>query len=291
MSKLYDVISRLEDASVQGGNGFDTVFPDSYQKPEQEQAPWIRILVFAVAFVALGGLTVVFTGWWQDRFSQQGLPVFSSRPVAVAETPTTVVPVTNLLIEAHPATVTFTENRETDQNSVTDTGDISPETMSVDVAETAATVETIDRILQTTSLNTPAPNKPTSSQNTTIYIRELDIAEAEPYQDQDQAPQDQTNSTAEYTKIGDDKAKTSRWLHQAELYRRSGEWEGAILLYQRVWDITGDPGVANNLAASLIEMKRFEEALKILKESSAIAPNDPDIKMNLSIVKRILDRH
>ena len=49
-----------------------------------------------------------------------------------------------------------------------------------------------------------------------------------------------------------------------EQRRRAGDWNGAIVLFTKVWEKSGNLGVANNLAALLMQVDRLEEAEKIL---------------------------
>ena len=299
MSKLYDVISRLEDVASQEKNGPDVLSPEvnGQPEPEKERRPWKRVLLLALLFIALGVVAIGATAWLQQKFTSRTL---STSPARSSINPEIVLtaPVQDQfpapIIQEEPSPVDVVQILPTNppllQKAQTSTPENITElfqgTMSIDVAMEDITVESLDYFLQTAIFDLPDFLESDDSWRTTIFIHDLDIAEAindssvviepVPYTHHDTAAAENL------------KASSSRWLHQAELYRHNGEWEGAILLYQRVWDISQDPDVANNLAAALIEMNRPEEAHRILKDTIASAPNDPDIKLNLRIVEQIL---
>jgi hypothetical protein len=77
-------------------------------------------------------------------------------------------------------------------------------------------------------------------------------------------------------------------LQQAEEYRAAGRMEEAAGLYRTVWAKTGDPGVANNLAAALLVLGRAKEAEGVLSEALKKAPDDVDLKFNLDLARRKL---
>lgn len=297
MSKLYDVISRLEDVAEHDATGFETPEPSADEKTGKLQSPSVRILLFSLLFIILGSIAVALTAWWQNWFAQQDVTLFS-KDVAVQQElqpplPTGVVPLQPLHPAYKNADAQISDNvtpRKTQDNIPNNEllivdNELLPDTMGVDIGLRDRTVETIDDFLANLIVDQKDLQKTVPHRNVKIYIHDLDIAEAIVETDQHSA--DVVFPTSQSTNINARKAKTSRWLHQAELYRHNGEWEGAIALYQRVWNISGEPGVANNLAAALIQVNRLEDALKILHEASNIAPNDPDIKENLKILKQI----
>ena len=92
------------------------------------------------------------------------------------------------------------------------------------------------------------------------------------------------------TAVVDQSAQISRWLHQAERLRMDGEWESAATLFLKVWENSGNPAVANNLAASLIRLDRPEEAYGILKEALEKTPDDKDLQSNFILVRQLTGR-
>ena len=287
MSKLYDVISRLEDVAEQDTQGFETPLPEFEEKPRKLQSPALRIVLFSLLFVILGILAVALTAWWQNWFAKQEVSLFPKdggvqqvqHGILPTEKNTTIQPTDN-------TTPKKTEETIADNQPLKVTEELLPDTMVADIGHLDKSVETIDdflkkRIFAQSNIERTVPLK-----NVRIYIHDLDIAEV--VIEETPPSTKVTIPTSQTTNINAHKAKTSRWLHQAELYRHSGEWEAAIALYQRVWNISGEPDVANNLAAALIQVNRLEDALEILREASIIAPNDPDIKENIEILRQLM---
>lgn len=287
MSKLYDVISRLEEVVEQDAQGFETPLPEFEEKPRKFQSPSLRIVLFSLLFVVVGILAVALTAWWQNWFAKQDVALFPQN-VSVQQVQQGALPTDKNTIVPPAENVMSSKTQETIPNNqpLRVTEELLPDTMAVDVGHLNRTVDTIDDFLKKKIFDQLNPERTVPLNNVRIYIHDLDIAEA--VVDEELLSTEETFPTSQSTNINESKAKTSRWLHQAELYRHGGEWEAAIALYQRVWDISGEPDVANNLAAALIQVNRLEDALKILHEASNIAPNDPDIKENLKILKQLL---
>jgi tetratricopeptide (TPR) repeat protein len=302
MSKLYDVISRLEEVAAQEGQEPEFSLADEETVVDKSRSPWLKIVLLALAFVVLGSITVALTAWWQNWFRKSTL---STAPQIhhseVAQPPTPPMLVEQAIIPPPPevkkeeilphsrqepaTTVTLSDEQE-----LSTLVDPQPALMSVDVANLDTIVGSLENIIndlkkENSSIQMEVTRNP-SGHSATIYVHELEIAEVitedEIFQEPYPLPTQILADPAE------EKAKASRWLHQAELYRHEGEWEGAIALYRKVWEISKDPNVANNLAAALIEIERPEEALEILKAGSIAAPEDRDIKLNLSIIQQML---
>jgi tetratricopeptide (TPR) repeat protein len=301
MSKLYDVISRLEDVAERDPAGFETPEPTPDEKTSKFSSPSVRILLLSLLFIVLGTLAVALTAWWQNWFVQQDIAFFP-KDVPVQQTqqpplpPKEIIPQPAILPDKNTAvhlpnnvtvgkTLEKQENIHNNQPLIID-DELLPDIMGVGVGLRDRTVVTIDDFLENLIFDQKDFQKTLPHRNVKIYIHELDIAEA--IVELEPLSADVVFPTSQSTNINESKAKTSRWLHQAELYRHNGEWDGAIALYQRVWDISGESGVANNLAASLMQVDRPQEALKILEQAISIAPNDKDIKQNLTILKQIL---
>ena len=81
-----------------------------------------------------------------------------------------------------------------------------------------------------------------------------------------------------------------RLLYRAEKFRKLGLKEQALAIYQRVWEKSRNPLVANNLAALLMDKGRYEKALKILEQAAKVSPSDEDIKYNLEQLRLFLSK-
>jgi hypothetical protein len=304
MSKLYDVISRLEEVAAQDEQEPIFILADEQPVKKKNRSPWLRIVLLALAFVVLGSITVALTAWWQNWFIKDTLhttPPTNQVKVTQAPTPSAsleqpVLPppagpandqTTPVSSEVPDATVTPDNTQE-----LTALVESQPALTSVDVANQDSIVMSLEDIINDLKKQHPSVqmevNRHPSGRSATIYIHELEIAEAitedEIFDELSPLP------TQRLAELAEDKAKVSRWLHQAELYRHEGEWEGAIALYRKVWETSKDPNVANNLAAALMEIERPEEALEILKAGNLAAPEDRDIRLNLSIIEQMLSR-
>lgn len=285
MSKLYDVISRLEDVAERDATGFETPEPTSGDKTKKLQSPSVRIIIFCLLFILLGTLAIALTAWWQNWFVQQDVTLFP-KDLPVQQQPSLSANITSGTHPPDNAAPEKVQERTTYHQPLIVDDELLPDILDVGMGDRDRTVTTIDDFLKSEHFDQSVSKATAPLKNVKIYIHDLDIAEA--VVEREPISVGRNFPTSQSTIINESKAKTSRWLHQAELYRHNGEWDGAIALYQRVWDITGEPGVANNLAAALIQVNRPEEALKILMEGSNIAPNDPDIKQNLTIIKQLL---
>ena len=261
-------------------------------------------MLLALAFVVLGSITVALTAWWQNWFTRDSLPTTpptnqakitqsTTPPISVEQPviPTSPVPAQE---ETTPVRPEQPAVAVTSGNTVNLTALVAPQPAltSVDVANQDAIVMNLENIINDLKKHPPSIQveitRHPSGPSATVYIHELEIAEA--VTDEEIFDEPSPLPTQRLAALADDKAKVSRWLHQAELYRHEGEWEGAITLYRKVWETSKDPNVANNLAAALMEIDRPEEALEILKAGSVAAPEDRDIRLNLSIIQQMLSR-
>lgn len=73
----------------------------------------------------------------------------------------------------------------------------------------------------------------------------------------------------------------------AEESRNRGDFAEAARLYRKVWEKSGDPWVANNLAASLMMLGKHREALAILRQALEKHPGDADLEYNLEIAQTL----
>ncbi|WP_456384437.1 hypothetical protein [Desulfolithobacter sp.] len=74
-------------------------------------------------------------------------------------------------------------------------------------------------------------------------------------------------------------------LQAAEDCLKRDDFGEAARLYRLVWKKTGNPLVANNLAASLMMMDRNLEAVNILQEALQQHPGDTDLEYNLEMAR------
>ncbi len=77
-------------------------------------------------------------------------------------------------------------------------------------------------------------------------------------------------------------------LYQAEERRIEGDMEAAVILYRRAWKLNKSPATANNLAAGLFALKKYNEAHRLLQKAIDMAPDDTDLQYNLKITQERL---
>ncbi|OCC15087.1 hypothetical protein DBT_1573 [Dissulfuribacter thermophilus] len=78
--------------------------------------------------------------------------------------------------------------------------------------------------------------------------------------------------------------KTLKLIQLAEELRMSGDLNGSVNIYRRLWKETHSPLVANNLGAILILMGKYKEAKNLLETAIKLSPDDEDLKYNLRLV-------
>ena len=76
-----------------------------------------------------------------------------------------------------------------------------------------------------------------------------------------------------------------RMLQQAEELRDSGKIGDAERIYEKLWQRTRNPLIANNLAACLIISGELRKARRILEKALKLNPDDPDLHYNLKILE------
>ncbi len=79
-------------------------------------------------------------------------------------------------------------------------------------------------------------------------------------------------------------------LSQAEEYRQNGQWKLALKSYEKLWQFSKEPDIANNYAGVLIVLGEYGKALKILKEAAKSAPSDKDIMRNMMIAEKKIEQ-
>jgi len=77
-------------------------------------------------------------------------------------------------------------------------------------------------------------------------------------------------------------------VQTAEECRNRGDFAEAARLYRKVWEKSGDPLVANNLAASLMMLGKNREALAILQQALERHPGDADLEYNLEAARTLV---
>lgn len=299
MSKLYDVINRLEEVAAREGENPEIPAEPEFTLVEEKRSPVVRILFIAGICIVLGLSAVGGAYWWKNSFPGKNAPATAAptqvktEPAPPLEPSSRLQPDTPRIPEKQFVNTPATEEPETAGIAFEEWRSPAtvetPQIMSVDVAGLNRATDEIEQIIalepDISPMDVPIADGKSSnikiSKLNTITIKERQAPSPKPTEPP--PPQEIAGSTAE------DFTKTTRWLHQAEIYRHQGEWDGAITLYKRVFNTTRDPAVANNLAAALIETRRIDQAHKILQEAALAAPDDPDIKQNLQVIQQMLD--
>ncbi len=88
--------------------------------------------------------------------------------------------------------------------------------------------------------------------------------------------------------LEDLKRTVQQILYQAEERRKEGDMEAAVILYRHAWKLKKSPATANNLAAGLFALKKYNEAHRLLQKAIDMAPDDTDLQYNLNITKERL---
>ncbi len=88
--------------------------------------------------------------------------------------------------------------------------------------------------------------------------------------------------------LEDLKRTVQQILYQAEERRKEGDMEGAVILYRHAWKLKKSPAIANNLAAGLFALKKYNEAHSLLQKALDMTPDDADLQYNLNITQERL---
>lgn len=251
-----EVDFNLEEEQIPGA-----VFRDKYHAslPRKKRNSLLYMLIFVLAMLALG-IVIYFTAAWlkKDIAPEPQPPEDATRPAMSAGQ--------NAAGTGHIfgdlSNVTIIEKEEQPEK-------VANTTHTPPAAPAKPAVQPVD------SEHTPPPVPPRKAPAAVpppiVHHVPVPVLQPEEY------PARPIEASREYFKL-------KQWLHQAEELRRKGDWDGAISLYSRIWQQGQDPGVANNLAASLIFRKRFPEAQQVLKDALKLAPNDPDLLSNYQLV-------
>lgn len=278
MSKLYTAISRLDELAIRDET--DPAADIPFNRARQKSGSSVRRMVVLSGALMLSGLVAVgITAWWQDWFELPQTTTSVAAPALeqpVGTAPASVQSGTALqaaatapteAVLAQPAAGSLLPGQRPDV-------DMQPLAPADPADSAAATV--INRLPAKAMKNVVSATDQASPLVEGItQPRPLQLAE------QLDAPSTTTGQFIDQT------AQLSRWLHQAEQRRRGEDWEGAIALFTKVWQITGNPAVANNLAASLMQLGRWSEAEKILAKALQRAPGDQDLQQNLRVAQQL----
>ena len=250
-----EVDFNLEEEQAPGA-----VFRDKYHAslPRKKRNSLLYMLIFVLAILALG-IVIYFSAAWlkKDIAPTVQQPETETRPAMNAGQ--------NAADTGHIfgdlSNVTIIEKEEPPEKGA-NTTHILP------AAPAKPAVQPVD--------SPPVPPRKMPAVVPPPVVRHVPVPVLQP----EEHPARPIEASREYFKL-------KQWLHQAEELRRKGDWDGAISLYTRIWQQGQDPGVANNLAASLIFRKRFPEAQKVLKDALKLAPNDPDLLSNYQLVQQM----
>ncbi len=274
MSRLYDVIKRLEKAAEQDstlarttGSRHDTTDIAAFKQASlrEKRSPLIRVLLLAALAITPGVIALAAVFWWKTAALQpaaQDMPDTSLPP----RHPAPAVPAA--VSAPLPAVLSRKKLQE-----------IDPPAETAVIREVAETAQPRNR--------GPETRTEGSSQDKQQIQQRQDDTKGKEQEQELKKKQSGTPSAASVTTT-DIPADINRWLQQAEACRHRGDWNNAIPLYKKIFNITRDPAVANNLAAALIETRRLREALNILEEARIMAPHDHDIEQNLNVIRQAL---
>ncbi len=324
MSKLLNVINRLEKiANEDEEEQIVSDFPFQHVE-KRSNFPLMRILIFSGSIILLGVVVLGIIAWWQDWFLlrqnavvedtvvlneverkiQVDLPIDPDFPVSPAEPVdegepflsdqskeiTSIVP-TASSPESLPSTVSSFEIDPPPVKEEEQALEKIVETVSVTKQEkvTRQPASFLPPEKKRTELTAPLVQKPVAEEPQKLVIPV--VLPFKPVEKNNREPK--VLFTEE--KIFDGNAEKERqrvrlrrWLLQAEKSRKSGNIEGAIILYRKVWEDSQNPAVANNLAAALLQQNQNRHAYDILQKALQITPNDKELLNNFKLAKENL---
>lgn len=341
MSKLYDVISRLEDIAAKDENE-TTAAEIPFQQPQKEKRqPWFRLILLSCIVVFAGFAVVAGVMWFklqqepaststtsQDKWiaptpqEQTEIPEAPKPPpqTVITDTPpkptpekTPEVPLpapnsqkTNPLVQQDRLESTE-EDLPGEQRIIETQGTqaameppsrefVDNPPLQLEKTEAVIPISTIKLIERTHKATVTAPSSTSFEEQTgekqekavlkstdnLSQMNESDQVVIEPSPLAVESP-----ATVSGSKIVDNTFKLKQWLYQAEQLRKREDYQGAVIVFGQIWEISKQPEVGNNLAACLIELGRIDEAKQILTHARSIAPNDLDLEENLQLVERL----
>ena len=272
MSKLYNAISRLDEIALSEEQHSTTPENPFQHTLDQSGSSLSRILILCGALILFGVVAIGTTAWWQNwlpiNSTMPGPATTSgkteentSSPVAVAlpTPPTSEIAHQPLANRPNPAVPELLDRPKSTADGPTYNAPVT-----VIHRLPAKAVKRIPQMIKTQPVHADVTTEP------------------QPLQISEETKSLPTGEFIEQT------AQLSRWLHQAEQRRKAGDWDGAIVLFKEVWQISENPAVANNLAASLIQLNRLAEAREILAKALQKTPKDRDLKQNLRLIQQLM---
>ncbi|MCP3890158.1 MAG: tetratricopeptide repeat protein [Desulfobulbaceae bacterium] len=306
MSKLYDVISRLEDIASKDEDEMAAVDIPFQQPQTEKKSPWIRIAILSGTLVCTGVIVIGATAWWQDWFSlkQPTIQPQSTPPSQTSlqtESHQIPGPVPTVITSAEPQPQPEVPDRVLQKDFLTETvpgteGHAEPKINPSIVVLQPQASKVVPLIrddnedfggekIQTDEIDLPieTENRPVNGDvfQDKEYPRDT-VIEPKPLS-LEPKPESFTEN-----QVIDNSFKIKQWLYQAEQLRKKDDWQGAVVLYARLWQIAKQPEIANNLAASLMQLNRNKEAYTILESGLLIAPKDRELIQNFEIVKQLI---
>ncbi len=292
MSKLYNALERLEQIAEEQSDDQETaqILTRERTAGRASSLPW-RTLALSLGLILLGLLVLGLLSWWQGWLHLPAPTGDERRTAASAERP-----------EAAVLPVPQTQPVDTDDPTAVPAADPSV----VSIATAGGDISTVQPNIQEQTKE--SSSAPSVRQQPVPDRRQAgaDLAGQQDRQDLSE-PQDQKvargSRTAASVRIADSSVRLktpagspaserqgamfSRWLLQAEQRRQEGDWAGAARLYRLVWESTGNPAVANNLAASLLQLGKVAEARVVLEKALQTAPGDRDLLLNRELAERL----
>ena len=274
MSKLYNAINRLDEIALSEEEHSTTPENPFRQTFDNRGFSLSRILIVCGALILFGVIAVGITAWRQNWLPadapEPGSAITSGK---IEVTPSSAAEVALVTLPTEENINQPSENRSNSANPVLPD---RPKSTS-DSTTYNAPPTVIDRLPAKAVKKIPQMNR--------AQLVHADFtAEPQPLQILKETESPPAGKFIEHT------AQLSRWLHQAEQRRKAGDWEGAIALFEKVWLISENPAVANNLAASLMQLNRYSEARKILAKALQKTPNDQDLKQNLQVAQQLVNQ-
>lgn len=282
MSKLYDVISRLDKISPQDEK--DTpALEIPFHPPPRSRSPLLRVVLLSVLLILLGLGCLAGIVWWKNSLAVKPSPV-KNHLVSLSQVEQQIPASTGTAADIPvPSTVNAAFS-----SSVFD------EEIAVEDIEKEKEISALEQgsehrmdesagVSAVTSTRAAEGNAAPAETIASTAVSDGKGTVVEP----DALPVRHNISTPPTALVFDESSQISRWLYQAEQHRRNGEWAAAADLFRRVWNISGSPAVANNLAACLIRLGQLGEAGTILDKALQKTPDDRDLFSNRQLVEQL----
>ncbi len=291
MSRLYDAIERLEQIAEEQVTDGQAPPPEGPRPPQRPSL--LRPLLFAAALILVGALVVAGIAWWRNLAPPAASSSAGTDALSLSRPSSTPAAVARQQVSAESAGAGAGVRGSVPVQE-------SPASAPLPAEDVAQTPPGTD-LASSTDKNTPAGpvpakagtggrsrqgDRPGLGSGTPRPIaarpeRRASVSEPDPLPAQGTS-RDRPDERGQGRKK---EATLARLLLQAEQRRRDQDWQGAVLLYRQVWQESGNPAVANNLAAALIRLHRYDRAIKVLEAALAISPDDRDLRDNLRLAR------